>query len=73
LANFSKAKVEQQMKNDFYQRVINRTNEKKVFVLNSEEIAAIYHFPFQRVSVQSVVYIKSKETAPPPNLPIIME
>ncbi|MDD3156227.1 MAG: hypothetical protein PHP14_02255 [Candidatus Pacebacteria bacterium] len=59
------------MKRDLFQRVINRKIEKKFFVLNSEELASIYHFPFQKVSSKSLDYIKNKESAPPPNLPII--
>jgi len=59
------------MKKDLFQRVLNRKLEKKIFVLNSEELASIYHFPFQKVSVKSLAYIKNKENAPPSNLPII--
>jgi len=59
------------MKKDLFQRVLNRKLEKKIFVLNSEELASIYHFPFQKVSVKSLDYIKNKENAPPSNLPII--
>jgi hypothetical protein len=61
------------MKKNFYQRAINRNLEKKIMVLNSEELATIFHFPFQRISVQSVDFIKNKESAPPSNLPIILE
>ena len=71
LASFSKAQIELNMKKDLFQRVLNRKLEKKILILNSEELAAIYHFPFQKVSVKSLDYIKSKENAPPSNLPII--
>lgn len=71
LASFSKAQIELTMKKDLFQRVLNRKLEKKIFILNSEELASIYHFPFQKVSVKSLDYIKNKENAPPSNLPII--
>jgi len=71
LTSFSKNQIELNMKRDLFQRVINRKIEKKFFVLNSEELASIYHFPFQKVSSKSLDYIKNKESAPPPNLPII--
>jgi len=73
LTNANKPQIELSMKKDFYQRAINRKFEKKIMVLNSEELATIFHFPFQRISVQSVNFIKNKESAPPSNLPIILE
>jgi hypothetical protein len=73
LSNASKPQIELSMKKDFFQRAINRKFEKKIMVLNSEELATIFHFPFQRISVQSVDFIKNKEVAPPSNLPIILE
>jgi hypothetical protein len=71
LTSISKNQIELNMKRDLFQRIVNRKMEKKFFVLNSEELAAIYHFPFQKVSTKSLDYIKNKESAPPPNLPII--
>jgi hypothetical protein len=59
------------MKKELFQRIANRKFESKIMVLNSEEIASIYHFPFQKVSVKSLDYIQNKENAPPSNLPII--
>ncbi len=73
LTKTSKPQIELNMKKDFFQRTINRKFEKKIIVLNSEELATIFHFPFQRISVQSVDFIKNKEVAPPSNLPIIIE
>ena len=42
----------------------------KTFVLNSEELASIYHFPHKGARVAQVVGIKAKRAEPPPNLPI---
>lgn len=40
------------------------------FVLNTEEIATIFHFPGQILKVPTLRRIESKEASPPPNLPI---
>jgi len=42
----------------------------KTFVLNTEEIATIWHFPGQILKVPTLERIESKEASPPPNLPI---
>lgn len=73
LAFLSKDSIELNMKKDFFKRLINRKLIKKIIVLNSEELASMYHFPFQKVSVKSLDYIKNKENAPPSNLPIVEE
>jgi hypothetical protein len=71
LAFLSKDSIELTMKKDFFKRLIDRKLNKKIIVLNSEELASMYHFPFQKVSVKSLDYIKNKENAPPSNLPIV--
>ena len=40
------------------------------FVLNTEEIATIFHFPGQILKVPTLERIESKEAAPPSNLPV---
>jgi hypothetical protein len=40
------------------------------FVLNSEELATLWHFPGQIMRVPTLERIESKEASPPPNLPI---
>ncbi|HNW71804.1 MAG TPA: hypothetical protein PKZ36_02075 [Candidatus Paceibacterota bacterium] len=40
------------------------------FVLNTEEIATLWHFPGQILKVPTLERIESKEASPPPNLPI---
>ncbi len=48
----------------------SRTIEKKVFILNTEELATIYHFPGAPVFAPMLKSIESKRGAPPPDLPI---
>ena len=40
------------------------------YVLNTEELATLWHFPGQIMRVPSLERIESKEASPPPNLPI---
>lgn len=40
------------------------------FVLNTEELATLWHFPGQIMRVPTLERIESKEASPPPNLPI---
>mgnify|MGYP001018370857 CR=1 FL=1 len=42
----------------------------EAFVLNTEELATLWHFPGQILKVPSLTRIESKEAAPPPNLPM---
>ena len=42
----------------------------ETFILNTEEIATLWHFPGQILKVPTLERIESKEAAPPPNLPI---
>ncbi len=41
----------------------------KTFILNTEEIATLWHFPGQILKVPTLERIESKEASPPPNLP----
>jgi len=41
----------------------------KTFVLNTEELATLWHFPGQILKVPTLERIESKEATPPPNLP----
>ena len=42
----------------------------ETFILNTEELATLWHFPGQTLKVPSFERIESKEAAPPTNLPI---
>jgi hypothetical protein len=39
-------------------------------VLNTEELATLWHFPGQIMRVPTLERIESKEASPPPNLPM---
>ena len=41
----------------------------ETFVLNTEELATLWHFPGQILKVPTLERIESKESSPPPNLP----
>jgi hypothetical protein len=41
-------------------------------VLNSEELATIYHFP-AKITIPSVPYVEAKKAGPPPSLPVEKE
>lgn len=71
LYTWLKPGVENNLKQDFYQRIMKRDFIKSFCVLNSDELSTIYHFPFKKISVASISYEKSKQSAPPSNLPII--
>lgn len=49
--------------------VIKAYVHHKTFVLNTEEIATIWHFPGQILKVPTLERIESKEASPPTNLP----
>ncbi len=42
----------------------------ETFVLNTEELATMWHFPGQMLKVPTLERIESKEASPPPNLPM---
>jgi hypothetical protein len=44
-------------------------SEKDKMILNSEEIASIFHFPTVFTEIPRIKEVKAKEAQPPPNLP----
>ena len=51
-------------------RLINAYAHHITYVLNTEELATLWHFPGQILKVPTLERIESKEASPPPNLPI---
>ncbi|PIX95337.1 MAG: hypothetical protein COZ25_00955 [Ignavibacteria bacterium CG_4_10_14_3_um_filter_37_18] len=52
--------------NDF---VYRRVSDKSGMVLNSEELATLYHFPNKNVKTPNIEWLFAKKAPPPPNLP----
>jgi hypothetical protein len=46
------------------------TEDRSYFVLNTEEVATIYHFPGQVSQTPSMQRVSSKKATPPANLPV---
>ncbi len=44
-------------------------DKSQVLVLNSEELASIFHFPTTFTQIPKVRHLKSREAPPPPNIP----
>ncbi len=42
---------------------------KKSFILNTEELATLYHFPNQNIETPNIRWLLAKEMAPPANVP----
>ena len=49
--------------------VIKAYAHPQTFILNTEEIASLWHFPGQILKVPTLTRIEAKEASPPPNLP----
>lgn len=43
-------------------------DEEQAMILNSEELASVYHFPTNSVFIPRIKWLKSKEAAPPTNV-----
>lgn len=52
-----------------YRYVFRDFENSEKLILNSEEIASIYHFPISTTDTPRVKWLKSKEAAPPADLP----
>ena len=53
-----------------FDAIIKAYVHTETFVLNTEEIATMWHFPGQILKVPTLERIESKEASPPPNLPM---
>lgn len=57
-------------KNYFFEQFIYREfNEKRKSVLNTEELASVYHFPLPVSEAPNVEWLEARKAAPPVNLP----
>jgi hypothetical protein len=55
---------------NFYQKFKQREEIKKTIILNTEELASIYHFPVLKVKAPALIRSLSRKGEAPPNLPI---
>jgi hypothetical protein len=44
-------------------------NEKKKFILNSEELASVYHLPLPSTETPNIAWLNAKKAQPPVNMP----
>ncbi|MEN9561038.1 MAG: hypothetical protein RIQ56_311, partial [Candidatus Parcubacteria bacterium] len=51
------------------QYILREFNDRQAMVLNSEEIASFYHLPISTTETPKIKWLKSREAAPPANLP----
>ena len=68
------AKMKKQMLEDYRNRSFFGTSilgkDREVFVLNTEELATIFHLPSSAVSAPTFGRVQSRRGDPPPNLPV---
>ena len=57
-------------KTDFYQNCLKRKSAQNGMILNTEELATIYHFPALKVKTPALTRVLSKKGEPPIGLPI---
>jgi len=55
---------------DYFWKSDYRGEKRKSFVLNTEELATIYHFPGMVAQAPSITRVESRKITPPDNLPI---
>lgn len=56
-------------KMDFYQSCLKRKTAQDTMILNTEELATIYHFPALKVVAPALTRVLSKKGEPPTSLP----
>jgi len=55
---------------NFYQLCKNRDSAQTTIILNTEELASLYHFPVLKVKAPALIRSLSRKGEAPPNLPI---
>lgn len=73
LSNFNGFKFKRvkgrRLKRLLYDYSFRRYNKKEKTILNLEELSSIYHFPLPHIETPYINWVKTKESAPPSNLP----
>lgn len=52
-----------------YQYSFREFDENQSMVLNTEELASLFHFPIPSTDIPRIAWLKSREASPPENLP----
>jgi len=69
LKNELAVSVPRDQKKIIFDASFRRFNDNQAIVLNSEEMASLFHFPSSSTTISNVEWVKAKESAPPVNLP----
>ncbi len=66
---FKVTKVKSGNRGFFHDFSFRAFNAKNPMILNSAEVASIFHLPTPFTEIPNLKYVKSREAVPPPNLP----
>jgi len=68
--NFQPRDIKQaRLKKFIYNFIFRNFDKRQGIILNSEELATVFHFPFSHIESPNIKWAKTKESAPPSNLP----
>lgn len=67
--NYFKVKKRAKSKEVSYNYIFRNFEEENSIILNSEEIASIFHFPISTTETPNIKWLKSGSAAPPVNIP----
>lgn len=69
LRNGFKIVKPRKIKSLIYNYIFREFDAKTAIILNTEEVASIFHLPTATTDVPRIAWVKSREAPPPPNLP----
>jgi len=67
--NELRVKKPKNLQNFIFEASFREFNRSQEMILNTEELASLFHFPTFTTAVPKVSWLKAKESAPPTNLP----
>ncbi len=66
---FKPKRIKRRLNNFIYSFCFRNFNRRQSIILNTEEISSIYHFPLSHMESPHIKWVKTKESAPPSDLP----